>query len=127
MADPSQALLGAMAGEPPLCHRVPQRCYHLPLLLPCCMSAFALDQALVIKMEISPQQRTPGRLSQPGLAPRGMHGSHHRASCGATGKGQARSGQVYYSAKIQDHESHKAAYAASEHRHLKSSYARIVT
>jgi hypothetical protein len=40
---------------------------------------------------------------------------------------QVRSGQVYYSAEVQDHESHKAAYAASEHRLLKSSYARIVT
>ncbi len=38
-----------------------------------------------------------------------------------------RSGQVYYSAEVQDHESHKAAYATSEHRLLKSSYARIVT
>ncbi len=40
---------------------------------------------------------------------------------------QARSGQVYYSAEVQDHESHKAAYATSEHRLSKSSYARIVT
>ena len=45
---------------------------------------------------------------------------------------QVRSGQVYYSAKVEDHESHKAAYATSstsEHRLLisTSSYARIVT
>ncbi len=46
---------------------------------------------------------------------------------------QKRSGQVRYitrpksQARKSGHESHKAAYAASEHRHLKSSYARIVT
>ena len=51
------------------------------------------------------------------------------AACSAlplllTRRGQVRSGQVYYSAEVQDHESHKAAYATSEHRLLKSSYVR---
>ena len=36
------------------------------------------------------------------------------ATAGASRPTQVRSGQVYYSAKVQDHESHKAAYAASE-------------
>ncbi len=55
---------------------------------------------------------------------RGRRPSPLARSCAA---GQVRSGQVYYSAEVEDHESHKAAYATSEHRLLKSSYARIVT
>ncbi len=51
------------------------------------------------------------------------------------GQTEVRSGQVRYITRPKSRtmaaagvsESHKAAYAASEHRHLKSSYARIVT
>jgi hypothetical protein len=51
------------------------------------------------------------------------------AALGQVRSGQVRSGQVYYSAEVEDHESHKAAYATSEPEHrpsgLKSSYARM--
>ena len=42
-------------------------------------------------------------------------------------KPKARSGQVYYSAKVQDHESHKAAWATTSKvsTGLESSYSRI--
>jgi hypothetical protein len=35
-------------------------------------------------------------------------------------------GQVHYSAEVEDHESHKAAFAASEVTSLESSHARII-
>ena len=39
--------------------------------------------------------------------------------------GAARSGQVYYSAEVQDHEGPKAEFTTSEVTSLESSYARI--
>jgi hypothetical protein len=71
------------------------------------------------------------------MAPTAWHGPFARpvavpAACRRDGRrpgglGQVRSGQVYYSAEVQDHESRKAAYATSEVTSLEStsSYARI--
>jgi hypothetical protein len=68
-----------------------------------------------LSMFLAARQKLPGRAEL-------HHGQSRREAP------QVRSGQVYYSrsAEVSDHESHKAAYATSEHRLLKSIYARIV-
>jgi hypothetical protein len=61
MAEPSQALLGAMAGEPPLCHDVPQRCYHLlrqAAHLPRQAAALHVRLSINIASALSPEMRS---------------------------------------------------------------------